>query len=59
MGVGEWAPWKVLVSSNQTVNVGVIGTLGYFAYTRQNQPWDRRIVGSAVAGTLALFGAEG
>jgi hypothetical protein len=45
--------------SNQTVNVGVIGTLGYFAYTRQNQPWDRRIVGSAVAGTLALFGAEG
>jgi len=41
------------------VNVGVIGTLGYYAYTRQHQPWDRRIVGSAVAGTLALFGAEG
>ncbi|WVR08541.1 hypothetical protein IAU60_005596 [Kwoniella sp. DSM 27419] len=41
------------------VNVGILGTLGYFAYTRRDQPWDRRIVGGAVAGTLALFGAEG
>ncbi|WVQ95632.1 hypothetical protein IAU59_002730 [Kwoniella sp. CBS 9459] len=41
------------------VNVGILGTLGYFAYTRKDQPWDRRIVGGAVAGTLALFGAEG
>jgi len=41
------------------VNVGLLGTLGYFAYTRKDQPWDRRIVGGAVAGTLALFGAEG
>jgi len=41
------------------VNVGLLGTLGYFAYTRRDQPWDRRIVGGAVAGTLALFGAEG
>jgi len=41
------------------VNVGILSTLGYYAYTRQHQPWDRRIVGSAVAGTLALFGAEG
>jgi hypothetical protein len=52
-------PFVTEEPSKQTVNVGVIGTLGYFAYTRQNQPWDRRIVGSAVAGTLALFGAEG
>ena len=42
-----------------SVNVGLLGTMGYFAYTRKDQPWDRRIVGSAVAGTLALFGAEG
>ncbi|RXK41781.1 hypothetical protein M231_01016 [Tremella mesenterica] len=41
------------------VNVGLLGTLGYFAYTRKDQPWDRRIIGGAVAGTLALFGAEG
>ncbi|ORX41014.1 hypothetical protein BD324DRAFT_647914 [Kockovaella imperatae] len=41
------------------VNVGILGTLGYYAYTRRDQPWDRRIVGGAVAGTLALFGAEG
>lgn len=41
------------------VNVGLLGTLGYFAYTRKDQPWDRRVVGAAVAGTLALFGAEG
>ncbi|ODN82896.1 hypothetical protein L202_01153 [Cryptococcus amylolentus CBS 6039] len=41
------------------VNVGILGTAGYFAYTRKNQPWDQRLVGGAVAGTLALFGAEG
>ncbi|CAD6572814.1 MAG: hypothetical protein TREMPRED_000637 [Tremellales sp. Tagirdzhanova-0007] len=41
------------------VNVGLLSTLGYFAYTRRDQPWDRRIVGGAVAGTLAVFGAEG
>jgi len=41
------------------VNVGLLGTLGYFAYTRRDQPWDRRLVGGAAAGTLALFGAEG
>lgn len=41
------------------VNVGLLSTLGYFAYTRKDQPWDRRIVGGAIAGTLALFSAEG
>ncbi|ORY20876.1 hypothetical protein BCR39DRAFT_554668 [Naematelia encephala] len=41
------------------VNVGILGTIGYFAYTRKDQPWDRRIVGGAIAGTLALFSAEG
>jgi len=41
------------------VNVGLLSTLGYFAYTRKDQPWDKRIVGGAVAGTLALFSAEG
>ncbi|KAK4688609.1 hypothetical protein P7C73_g1505, partial [Tremellales sp. Uapishka_1] len=41
------------------VNVGLLGTLGYFAYTRKDQVWDRRIVAGAVAGTLALFGGEG
>jgi len=41
------------------VNVGLLGTIGYFAYTRRHQPWDRQIVAGTVAGTLALFGAEG
>jgi len=46
-------------SAHLLVNVGLLGTLGYFAYTRRDQPWDRRILGGAVAGTLALFSAEG
>lgn len=41
------------------MNVGLLGTLGYFAYTRRNQPWDQRVVAGAVAGTLGLFTAEG
>jgi len=41
------------------VNVGLLGTMGYFAYINRDRPWDRRIVGGAVAGTLALFSAEG
>jgi len=41
------------------VNVGILSTLGYYGYTRRDQPWDRRVVSSAVAGTLALFSAEG
>ncbi|WVQ85945.1 hypothetical protein IAT38_008113 [Cryptococcus sp. DSM 104549] len=41
------------------VNVGILGTIGYFAYTKKDQRWDPKIVGGAVAGTLALFGAEG
>lgn len=41
------------------VNVGILGTIGYFAYTKRNQRWDNRIVGGTIASTLALFGAEG
>lgn len=59
MGVGECCTRYIDKDADRIVNVGLLGTLGYYAYTRQNQPWDRRIVGSAVAGTLALFGAEG
>ncbi|WVQ63317.1 uncharacterized protein L199_001469 [Kwoniella botswanensis] len=40
------------------VNVGILGTAGYFAYTRKDQPWDRRIVGGVATGILALLGAE-
>lgn len=63
MGVGELA--HALAGPHEltdhlcAVNVGLLSTIGYFAYTRRDQPWDRRVVGSAVAGTLALFGAEG
>ncbi|WVO17414.1 hypothetical protein L204_105106 [Cryptococcus depauperatus] len=40
------------------VNVGILSTASYFAYVKRNQPWDQRMVGGVVAGTLALFGAE-
>ncbi|WWC65052.1 uncharacterized protein I303_107666 [Kwoniella dejecticola CBS 10117] len=41
------------------VNVGILGTAGYFAYTRRDQPWDRRLVGGVVAGIATLFAGEG
>jgi hypothetical protein len=40
-------------------NVGIISALSYAAYQRREFAWDRRIVAASVAGTLALFGAEG
>lgn len=42
------------------MNVGLLGGLGYTAYkNKDNRPWDPQVVGGAIAGTLALFGAEG
>lgn len=41
------------------MNVGILGSMGYWAYQNQNRPWDNRQVSAAVAGTLALFGLEG
>lgn len=40
-------------------NVGLISTLGYYAYTRRNIPWNRNYVAAAVASTLSLFATEG
>ena len=40
-------------------NVGLLGTIGYYAYTRRNVPWDRNYVGATAASVLALFGIEG
>lgn len=40
-------------------NVGLLGTLGYYAYTRRNVPWNRNYVAAAVASTLSLFATEG
>lgn len=64
MGIGELSTVQTANLVQRTVltktaNVGLLSTIGYFAYTRKDQPWDRRIVGATVAGTLALFGAEG
>lgn len=41
-------------------NVGLISSLGYYAYSRRDIPGalEPRRVGAAVAGVLALFGAE-
>jgi len=42
------------------VNVGILGGLGYTAYSRWNEPfWDRRYVAGITAGTLALFTGQG
>ncbi|KAJ9091697.1 hypothetical protein QFC19_008988 [Naganishia cerealis] len=40
-------------------NVGLISTLGYYAYTRRNVPWNRNYVAAAIASTLSLFATEG
>jgi gas vesicle protein len=40
-------------------NVGLLGTLGYYAYTRRNIPWNRNYVAAAAASTLSLFATEG
>lgn len=42
------------------VNLGILGTLGYFSYEHWNEAqWDRRYVAAITAGTLALFAGEG
>lgn len=42
------------------VNVGVLGAVGWFAYTNWDAPrWDRRIVSAVTAGLIALWGGEG
>jgi hypothetical protein len=42
-----------------TVNVGVIGGLGYLFYTTPSYRTDYKVIGGAAAGTLLLLGAEG
>ena len=43
-----------------TVNVGVLGTLGYFSYLHWDEPvWDRRYVAALTAGLLTFFAGEG
>lgn len=40
-------------------NVGVLGIVGYLAYTNWKRPsWDRRIVSATSAGLIALWGTE-
>ncbi|KZT28921.1 hypothetical protein NEOLEDRAFT_1057143 [Neolentinus lepideus HHB14362 ss-1] len=42
------------------VNVGILGTVGYFGYTNWDKPtWDQRVVSSVSVGLLALWGGEG
>lgn len=43
----------------RTVNVGVLGLVGYLAYTNWKRPsWDRRVVSATSAGLIALWGTE-
>ncbi|THH15476.1 hypothetical protein EW146_g5004 [Bondarzewia mesenterica] len=42
------------------INVGILGTVGYFAYTNWDRPhWDRRTVSAVSVGLLTLWGGEG
>lgn len=42
------------------VNVGILGGVGYAAYSTWDSPrWDRRVVSSVTAGLLGLWSAEG
>lgn len=42
------------------VNVGILGGLGYTAYSHWDEPvWDRRYVAGITAGTLALLSGQG
>jgi len=41
------------------LNVGVLGLVGYLAYTNWKRPsWDRRVVSATSAGLIALWGTE-
>ncbi|BEI81427.1 hypothetical protein CcaverHIS002_0205870 [Cutaneotrichosporon cavernicola] len=41
------------------LNIGVLGTVAYFAYRDWNKPWDHQVVAGVTAGLLALSGIEG
>ncbi|GMK54643.1 hypothetical protein CspeluHIS016_0112290 [Cutaneotrichosporon spelunceum] len=40
------------------VNVGLLGSMTYWAVKNRDVKWDRRNVSAAIVGTLALFGVE-
>ena len=43
-----------------TVNAGVLGAVGYYAYTEWDRPrWDKRIVSAVSVGLLTLWSGEG
>ncbi|KZS98306.1 hypothetical protein SISNIDRAFT_448509 [Sistotremastrum niveocremeum HHB9708] len=42
------------------LNLGVLGTVGYFAYTNWDHPhWDRRTVSAVTVGLVSLWAGEG
>ncbi len=42
------------------VNVGILGTVGWYAYINWDAPrWDRKVVSAVGCGLLTLWGAEG
>ncbi|TDL21663.1 hypothetical protein BD410DRAFT_789407 [Rickenella mellea] len=40
------------------VNLGVLGTVGYYAYTNWDRQWDRRTISAVTVGLLTLAGGE-
>jgi uncharacterized membrane protein YebE (DUF533 family) len=54
------ARWLTTRYHNETVNVAVLGAVGYLSYKNWNLPrWDRQTVSSVVVGLVALSAAEG
>lgn len=48
-----------VINLMRTVNVGVLGIVGYFAYANWKRPsWDGRVVSATSAGLIALWGSE-
>ncbi|KAK7057300.1 hypothetical protein R3P38DRAFT_1170121 [Favolaschia claudopus] len=41
------------------INLGILGTIGYFSYENWNRPWDRRVVSAISAALLTLSVGEG
>jgi hypothetical protein len=61
LGVGTFiSSWIYICTDCFSVNIGILGGLGYVGYTHWNEPvWDRRYVAGITAGTFALFAGQG
>ena len=60
MLVNRLATADVKRTNPLAVNAGVLGAIGYYAYTEWDRPrWDKRIVSAVSVGLLTLWSGEG